>query len=97
MTQGKLTDLTGRRYGRLVVVCRRGSVAQRVKGPKPAVAAQWECKCDCGKIVLKTTGQLASARSCGCIATDLRRCATKHRAKRFLDTGSLYHWDVEDL
>lgn len=63
-----LIDLTGRRFGRLVVVGRAPS------GPRRSV--KWFCDCDCG-----TTGHLSwsnslllgSATGCGCVAADLTR------------------------
>lgn len=56
----KLIDLTGRRFGRLVVV-ERG--ANRKNG-----SARWVCKCDCGRITVVNAYHLKSGHttSCGC-------------------------------
>lgn len=56
----KFMDLTGQRYGRLVVICRVEN-----KGRK----TQWKCVCDCGKEVFVTTDLLrkGKTKSCGCL------------------------------
>jgi hypothetical protein len=61
-------DLTGLRFGRLVVVRRDGS-----KSRAPA----WICRCDCGQDVCITSGNLSRQKSCGC----LRREKTKQISK----------------
>lgn len=55
----KLIDLTGQRFGRLVVVERAGS-----EGP-----ARWRCRCDCGteKTVPGVGLRSGSSKSCGCL------------------------------
>lgn len=56
----RLVDLTGQRFGRLVIV-------ERVEnsGKKPA----WLCRCDCGATKIADGGRLKSGgvRSCGCL------------------------------
>lgn len=56
----KLIDLTGYRFGRLVVVRRQG-----LKGGRPA----WLCKCDCGSEAIVRGNDLrrGATHSCGCI------------------------------
>lgn len=56
----KHTDLTGKRYGRLVVM---GSVRSE-EG-----RLMWQCQCDCGNVCAKTAGVLNAGlvSSCGCI------------------------------
>lgn len=53
-------DLTGRRYGRLVVLEDTG-----IRKNKSIV---WKCECDCGKIVFPTARHLSigNTTSCGC-------------------------------
>lgn len=55
-----MVNLIGQRFGRLTVVdfC-------EVKAHK----ARWKCVCDCGLVVIATTGNLKSGntKSCGCI------------------------------
>jgi hypothetical protein len=55
----KLIDLSGQRYGRLVVIKRVGT---RLGHP------EWLCKCDCGKDHVATTNALRRfvCQSCGC-------------------------------
>lgn len=54
-------DLTGRRYGKLVVLGKH-PVEQNTY-PK----VRWCCVCDCGKEVVKSTQCLKSTLSCGCL------------------------------
>jgi hypothetical protein len=65
---GKLIDLTGQRFGRLVVVSCAGKKKQRL---------QWLCRCDCGneKIIRATSLTSGNTTSCGCIQVKRR---TKH-------------------
>lgn len=64
-------DLTGLRFGRLVVV----SIAGKMGG-----VIVWECVCDCKKITFVKRGKLQSGRtkSCGCLRkeTNAKRCKT---------------------
>lgn len=56
----KPNDLTGRRFGRLVVLTRGTNT--------PAGKAVWCCQCDCGKLTTAVAGALMSGNtaSCGC-------------------------------
>ena len=56
----KLIDLTGKRFGRLLVIAKDGH-----KGKSVA----WLCKCDCGAKVIVRGNDLRSGatQSCGCI------------------------------
>jgi hypothetical protein len=55
-------DRIGKRYGRLVVVKRVGYFDKRHD-------TLWECKCDCGKMIVIGGGNLSDrkTRSCGCL------------------------------
>lgn len=57
---GAFIDLTGKKYGRLTVLCR----AENNDHNKIA----WHCSCDCGKKVVALGARLkeGSIRSCGC-------------------------------
>ena len=61
-------DLTGKRYGRLVVL--------RLLDEKEPGRGEclWECRCDCGNICKANTTKLRSGRkrSCGCLQVDSR-------------------------
>ena len=62
-----LIDLTGKRYGRLLVL-RRASNSQ-------SGATRWHCSCDCGKATVSNGSSLrgGGARSCGCLSADNTR------------------------
>ncbi len=66
---GKLVDITGRRFGRLVVIKRHGSD----KYGKPT----WLCQCDCGnqKVMLGSLLKSGNSTSCGCKTLE---ASTKH-------------------
>lgn len=58
---GKLIDLTGQRFGRLVVLRRAGSDSNK--------NAMWRCQCDCGNTVITRGKHLrcGDTQSCGCL------------------------------
>lgn len=62
---GSLIDLTGRRFGRLVVIKRAQDYIYRSGRREPA----WKCICDCGKEidVLGNSLRTGSTNSCGCL------------------------------
>lgn len=59
-----LKDLTGQRFGRLVVVDRAGSNSKR--------EAKWRCQCDCGRYSFVSSYNLRSGNtnSCGCLSAE---------------------------
>ena len=61
---GRKVDLTGQRFGKLVVL---GEVAERDKNKK----VLWSCVCDCGtrKDVSSANLRCGNTKSCGCITT----------------------------
>lgn len=83
-----LIDLTGQRFGRLVVVARAPSENRRTR---------WHCLCDCGteKTVrmqsLTTRNPKAQTRSCGCLHRDIT--SRKDAASR--DPAHLMLWDAK--
>jgi hypothetical protein len=66
-------DLTGQRFGRLVVLSRCVRKAYRdAEGNVYATAILWVCKCDCGRKKLVHASALRgnglySTKSCGCM------------------------------
>lgn len=66
---GKLIDLTGQRFGFLVVVSR----GENTKQGKP----QWNCLCDCGNECLVAGNSLKSGKITKC-----RQCAYKMRSQK---------------
>lgn len=61
----RLNDLTGKRFGRLIVISRE----ETKKSPGGAKRTMWRCKCDCGKETIVWAYSLTSGRteSCGCL------------------------------
>lgn len=66
----RLIDLTGQRFGRLVVKERRGSDSYK--------SSLWLCKCDCGNECLVASHNLRTqhTQSCGCLQRE--RTAEAH-------------------
>ena len=62
----KLIDITGRKYHRLTVL-KFSNMEYRKNGKSRSV---WECKCDCGNIILLRKDQFiypySHYKSCGC-------------------------------
>lgn len=65
---GKLIDVTGQRFGRLVVIGKAGS-----QGKSGAVT--WLCRCDCGNktIVRSDCLRRGTTVSCGCFDAEQKR------------------------
>ena len=64
---GSLIDLTGKRFGKLVVIQKVGS---RIRGIKCKVKTPlWKCKCDCGNVseVKRDHMMKGHIKSCGCL------------------------------
>ena len=67
-------DITGKRFSRLLVIGYAYTKDNR---------AYWNCKCDCGKEVIKPTNLLTkgTVKSCGCLRQEKRHLNTyKHGA-----------------
>lgn len=62
----RMIDLKGRRFGRLLVLRRQGSI-----GNRPA----WLCSCNCGgrKVIRGQTLVQGLTKSCGCLAVEVSR------------------------
>lgn len=87
---GSFIDLSGRRFGRLLVQ-RRGESGRNTYG-RPIT--KWVCKCDCGKESLVITNKLLSGRttSCGCFHKErLSVQATTHGKRRTRAYSSWTH------
>ena len=71
--KGHREDLTGQRFGRLVV--------QEYEGRKNG-HTMWKCVCDCGNTIVTSAHSLKNGRtkSCGCLNTEVR---SKTAAERF--------------
>lgn len=79
----RLIDITGQRYGRLLVV-------NKVASQNRITNARWLCRCDCGNMteVLGTTLRRGESKSCGCLSTELKRARAKTHG---LSHSRLYH------
>ena len=96
MGRRKVIDITGNRYGRLVVIRRFESNKQG--------HIMWDCVCDCGKSVVVSGNNLKNGhtKSCGCFARERsKESATKHNMcesrlckewYRMLNRGSNTKW-----
>lgn len=60
----KFIDLTGQRFGRLVVVSLHSHATKN-----PFAQTKWLCRCDCGNEVVVRRGNLTTGntQSCGCL------------------------------
>lgn len=75
ITQATIKDLTGRRFGRLVVIAQKPHVVGE--------AIKWICYCDCGERSEVRTTNLTKTnkgtKSCGCLALEIHMArATTH-------------------
>jgi hypothetical protein len=70
MAHISFVDLTGNRYGKLVVL-ERSEDAITKSGKK---LVTWKCRCDCGKLCVVRSANLKSGntQSCGCVADKIR-------------------------
>jgi hypothetical protein len=79
MARFKLIDLTGQRFGRLVVVGRESTAY--------GGSVRWACICDCGqtKVVRGDHLRSGATTSCGCLKRELSRA----RGARLLTTHGM--------
>lgn len=64
----EFNDMTGQRFGRLVVVERAADYIP----PSGSKKIMWTCKCDCGNVAVVMANSLrrGSTKSCGCISKE---------------------------
>ena len=81
-------DLTGVRFGRLVVV---GVGEPHISPSRKQVT--WVCRCDCGNIVTVQRGSLRAGNtaSCGCLYTD---AGAKRRTSRYENRSEYVTWGL---
>lgn len=79
----QLVDLVGKRFDRLLVLERKGSVCNH---------ARWRCRCDCGGEALVTTSHLnrGHTRSCGCVRKEIASRQGKASATHGMTGTPLY-------
>lgn len=75
---GKILDITGERYGRLVAL-------NPIAGTSPS---KWRCACDCGNFCSPVIASLRNGHtsSCGCLATERRKLAKTTHGRRYTKT-----------
>lgn len=88
---GKFIDLTGQRFGRLVVI-KRSANSKNGK-------ARWLCKCDCGNeaIVYSTHLKKGATQSCGCFKSDNQIDVIKKIKERHIKNMAIYGTMPEHL
>ena len=77
------TDLTGKVFGRLVVIKEYKSNG---KG-----GSRWDVKCDCGNVINVVTGQLTSGGTVSCSCHKKELSAKRLSEYSRTHTGSLHH------
>ena len=75
MLSKRIKDLTGQKYGRLLVI--------EYGGHDGTYRATWVCLCDCGKTCKVTANRLKTGvkKSCGCLNDEVRRSGNNRRGK----------------
>lgn len=70
----KITDLTGKKFGRLTVI-------ERALENTPIGSARWHCKCGCGTACIINGAALRNGRtkSCGCLRKFNPKMAVNHK------------------
>ena len=81
MANYKFTDITGKRFGRLVAIERVGS---QHKSPL------WKCICDCGNIIDVSLQKLntGDTKSCGCLKKDYYKNELANNIKEYQLDGT---------
>src|SRR4051812_27726926 len=92
---GTFTNLTGRRFGRLLAVVRVRNLTRSNR------RAYWRCICDCGqsRIVLGVRLTQGNVRSCGCLRRDVTTAAniarqTTHGHRRLTASRTYRSWQA---
>lgn len=80
----KMVDITGERYGRLVVIERAGTLNGHVA---------WKCECDCGKVIVTRSCDLRNKKttSCGCFHNEMVSNITRSHDKCNTRLYSIYN------
>lgn len=82
----KLIDLTGQRFGRLVVV-------QKAPAKHGVTNAVWLCKCDCGNevAVRSTSLRTGGCKSCGCFRSEYFQSKMTHHGKSTIRIARIWY------
>ena len=99
---GKFKDLTGLRFGKLVVIERAPNKNKRV---------YWKCQCDCGNTHVTRSSTLlrGMCRSCGCLNKEINYCKRNNKTYHpneydlsgeygigYTSKGESFYFDLED-
>lgn len=87
---GKFEDLTGRKYGILLVLGRTDDYVS----PSGKHTTRWLCKCECGNEISTRGSNLKNGRtkSCGCYKAELNKMSPKHITHRLRNTRLYNIW-----
>ena len=79
-----LIDMTGTRFGRLVVLERAADQVSLHPGSNAKRSVRWRCLCDCGAVVevLGMNLRQEQTRSCGCLRRETSSMNGKMRKGR---------------
>ena len=81
--RGRLKDLTGQRFGQLVVIRESGRALRNER----IVDILWECQCDCGEITIVRGNDLRNnnTQSCGCVRSEAQSKSGEKQMAELLD------------
>ena len=90
---GQVIDLTGQKFGRLLVI-ERVYPSDGENYSKEKCRATWKCRCDCGKETIVTGKHLRSGntKSCGCIHKEILEKRNYETAKHHGRDDRLYQF-----
>lgn len=82
-------DLTGKRFGRLLVMLSAGRTIQGSRSVR-----MWQCRCDCGRTLDVSRMNLTSGdtRSCGCLRVDSPNSRTHGHSRVGIRTHEYNTW-----
>lgn len=100
----KLIDLTGQRFGRLIVLQR----AENKIHPSGQAATSWFCICNCGNTTIATSSDLkkGNVKSCGCLQDEINSLTHKKYNKyklfdgyveMFTSKNEVFYVDADDF
>lgn len=77
MRKGAYKDISNRKYGMLTAI--------RPVGKNEQGRMLWECRCDCGKIMVSTVSDITRGhtKSCGCLKREKSRCRMTTHGKSY--------------
>lgn len=96
----KLVDLTGKRFGKLIVLYRANDYITKTSGRRHT---SWHCKCDCGNEldVIGNSLKSGGTKSCGCLQKELKKKYNTYDLSGeygigYTTKGEEFYFDLED-